>query len=517
MQILSSLLAYSLCYLACSSTVRERDWIGLDWFGFALPLQVSQVLVILSLALMCNQRQTDACAFTTDGGGIFPAGVFFSCDREDVVDYLALGVAFIGQLWISFHIWTTSSGRLDQDIFFDPLYESVLLEQSMMFTRKKKDTTQRNDLNDLKIFGCATMWHETKEEMKSLLQSALRMDKHSRDNDTGHKYQWSLHIFFDDAFLEGGKRVNNYVLTLFEAMREVDIDKKECSQICQGGNIATTGSEFSPEALESTGYGGLITWTLEHNTKLVCHLKDKAKIRHKKRWSQCMYMEYFYRQSDLFPPNQTQPRENNLKSNKTFLLALDGDIDFKPDAVTKLLDVMIKNENIGAACGRIHPTGSGIIAWYQKFEYAVGHWFQKSTEDALGNVLCSPGCFSLFRLKALCQNNIFKAPNQSSKTPMEDKWKAYLLGKKEMVEKNIEKYSRTLAEKRELDKTAKEKYFTKTSTGWESIQYDQGEDRWLCTLLIIRGWEVLEMINCVLYHFAVDSCILSGGVCGLKP
>ena len=105
----------------------------------------------------------------------------------------------------------------------------------------------------------------------------------------------------------------------------------------------------------------------------------------------------------------------------------------------------------------------------------------------------------------------------SSKTPMEDKWKAYLLGKKEMVEKNIEKYSRTLAEKRELDKTAKEKYFTKTSTGWESIQYDQGEDRWLCTLLIIRGWEVLQMINCVLYHFAVDSCILSGGVCGLKP
>ena len=211
-----------------------------------------------------------------------------------------------------------------------------------------------------------------------------------------------------------------------------------------------------------------------------------------------MYMEYFYRQSDLFPPNQTQPRENNLKSNKTFLLALDGDIDFKPDAVTKLLDVMMKNENIGAACGRIHPTGSGIIAWYQKFEYAVGHWFQKSTEDALGNVLCSPGCFSLFRLKALCQNNIFKAPNQSSKTPMEDKWKAYLLGKKEMVEKNIEKYSRTLAEKRELDMTAKEKYFTKTTTGWESIQYDQGEDRWLCTLLIIRGWEVLEMINCVL-------------------
>ena len=135
-----------------------------------------------------------------------------------------------------------------------------------------------------------------------------------------------------------------------------------------------------------------------------------------------MYMEYFYAQSEL-------GEGENLISDDTFLLALDGDIHFKPEAVTKLLDVMIKNENIGAACGRIHPTGSGIIAWYQKFEYAVGHWFQKSTEDALGNVLCSPGCFSLFRLKALCQNNI--SPNQDQR-----------LGKRNKVEEDIEKFSR---------------------------------------------------------------------------
>merc|ERR1719234_1670996 len=245
----------------------------------------------------------------------------------------------------------------------------------MMFTRKKKRKFVKVD--EKKIFGCATMWHETKEEMKSLLQSALRMDKHSsRDNDTGdHKYAWELHIFFDNAFLEGGKQVNDYVLTLFEAMHDVHIDKKECLRMCQTENNGTAGPEFLSSPLEMTDYGGRITWTLENKTKLVCHLKDKAKIRHKKRWSQCMYMEYFYRQSELYK------KENILKSNDTFLLALDGDIDFKPKAVTRLLDVMIKNENIGAACGRIHPTGTGIMAWYQKFEYAVGHWFQKSTED----------------------------------------------------------------------------------------------------------------------------------------
>ena len=45
----------------------------------------------------------------------------------------------------------------------------------------------------------------------------------------------------------------------------------------------------------------------------------------------------------------------------TFLLALDGDIDFKPSAVMMLVDLMKRDLGVGAACGRIHPTGSGII------------------------------------------------------------------------------------------------------------------------------------------------------------
>lgn len=49
---------------------------------------------------------------------------------------------------------------------------------------------------------------------------------------------------------------------------------------------------------------------------------------------------------------------HNLSEN-TFLLALDGDVDFKPEAVTLLLDLMRKNIDVGAACGRIHPIGSG--------------------------------------------------------------------------------------------------------------------------------------------------------------
>ena len=51
---------------------------------------------------------------------------------------------------------------------------------------------------------------------------------------------------------------------------------------------------------------------------------------------------------------------------------------------------------------------AGPMVWYQKFEYAVGHWLHKSAEHVFGCVLCSPGCFSLFRAAALMDDNVMK-------------------------------------------------------------------------------------------------------------
>lgn len=82
------------------------------------------------------------------------------------------------------------------------------------------------------------------------------------------------------------------------------------------------------------------------------------------------------------------------------------------------------------------------MVWYQMFEYAIGHWFQKATEHVIGCVLCSPGCFSLFRAKGL------------------------------------------------LDKNVMAKYTTKATEPRHFVQYDQGEDRWLCTLLLQQGYRV---------------------------
>ena len=86
------------------------------------------------------------------------------------------------------------------------------------------------------------------------------------------------------------------------------------------------------------------------------------------------------------------------------MLALDGDIDFHPDAIMSVLDLMKSDMGLGSVCGRIAPMGKGLVYYYQMWEYGTGHWLLKSTEDILGTVLCSPGCFALFRAEAFLKD-----------------------------------------------------------------------------------------------------------------
>lgn len=136
----------------------------------------------------------------------------------------------------------------------------------------------------------------------------------------------------------------------------------------------------------------------------------------------------------------TQDRQ--MQSDNTYLLAIDGDSKFVPSAVIKLLHLMTIKSNIGCACGRIHLIGNGVMVWYQKFEYAIAHQFQKAAEHVFECVLCASGCFSLFRASALMAPNV------------------------------MEKYTKTASEVRHF------------------VQYDQGEDCWLSTLLLKQGYRI---------------------------
>lgn len=206
-------------------------------------------------------------------------------------------------------------------------------------------------------------------------------------------------------------------------------------------NVYGTNIRVKPPIKTETPYGGRLTWLLPGRNRLVAHLKNKDEIRQKKRWSQVMYMYYILGFRIMDMPDVSPERKAVIAEN-TFLLALDGDIDFQPRAVQLLVDRMIAIEDLGAACGRIHPVGRGPMIWYQIFEYAIGHWLQKATEHVIGCVLCSPGCFSLFRGSALMEDSVIK------------------------------------------------KYTTISTEPRHYVQYDQGEDRWLCTLILKQGKRV---------------------------
>ncbi|MEQ2178377.1 Chitin synthase, class 1, partial [Goodea atripinnis] len=55
--------------------------------------------------------------------------------------------------------------------------------------------------------------------------------------------------------------------------------------------------------------------------------------------------------------------------------------------------------------------------WFQKFEYAVSHWLQKTAEHVFGSVLCSPGCFSLFRAEVLMDDNVMETYSTQATEP----------------------------------------------------------------------------------------------------
>ena len=54
-----------------------------------------------------------------------------------------------------------------------------------------------------------------------------------------------------------------------------------------------------------------------------------------------------------------------------------------------------------------------------RFEYAVGHWLQKTAEHVMGCVLCSPGCFSLIRMSSLASPNVMAMYKSLAQTPLQ--------------------------------------------------------------------------------------------------
>ncbi|KAH9405136.1 Chitin synthase 2, partial [Tyrophagus putrescentiae] len=475
-QIGSSFLCYNTVLWVCKVCIQP--------FSFAIPINLILPVSVSLMNFFVNQYSKDVCFFSNIYNpfeyifwnahyNVFDLTKFFNW----AILFLWL-ISFLSQVIINNHVWISSKERLAaiDKLFILPFFSSAVLEQSIMMNRRiDEELFERNFNNEthsdpseidennnslhsitsgigmgntgekIRIYACATVWHETADELVQMLKSIMRVDEDQASRRLAVKwlkvqehqvdyYEFETHLFVDDAFVfgktltENDRHINEYVKILIDVLNEA------------AENVHQRPVRIRPPRIYVTPYGGRVEWRLPGGTKLIAHLKDKLKIRHRKRWSQVMYMYYLLGFKIYEKEHDEQKRQK--MTDKTFILALDGDINFRPEAVLLLVDLMKKNKTLGAACGRVHPVGTGPMAWYQVFEYAISHWLQKATEHVFGCVLCSPGCFSLFRASALVDINVMQ------------------------------------------------KYTTKPTEALHYVQYDQGEDRWLCTLMLQQGWRV---------------------------
>ncbi|CBY07843.1 unnamed protein product [Oikopleura dioica] len=305
------------------------------------------------------------------------------------------------------------------------------------------------------VFVCTTLWHENEAEMTTLLTSLIRLVKTVEDRRTKNLsdfYNIEMHILFDNCYeiwtddTGNQHKVVNFFVKQFKRILKKLVIQERVSEV------------INTEVLMVTPYGGRIDYMFGH-TSMHVHLKDAELVQKGKRWSQVMYMYYLIgwkMDACKFSMPGGQGKSEHLERKKTYILALDGDVRFKPSALELCLERMLRNDKVAAVCGRIHPVGGGWINWYQRFEYGVGHWLQKATEHVLGCVLCSPGCFSLMRVHHLRFNNVMARYRQYAETPM------------------------------------------------QKLQYDMGEDRWLCTLMLMQGGRIEYEAGSHCYTFAPE-------------
>lgn len=385
-------------------------YMTLHLFGLALPLFLTTPLSV-GIYILPNLTHVQ----------FFPFSHNYSTtlDITDSFTKISLTLAIVvwlGQYLIAaFNLVKSKNAILafNEEMFVRPYYNSVVMEQYSAINRcvVKSHFNLNKNRPPANIFICSTMYRENSTEMQQLLQSIYRVAQYynKRKYEDGDKFE--SHIFFDGGC--SGEELSRFAIQLMSLVSEA-----LKVEINEGVKIKTP-------------YGYRFRWNIEKCMPFIIHFKDNQKIKNKKRWSQVMYMNYIIK---------FRPELEALDLANTFILTTDADIKFEAEAAVALLDMLARDDQVGGVCARTYPLGSGLMYWYQVFDYAIGHWLQKGGEHILGSVLCCPGCFSMFRCSAL--------------------------------------------------KDCYQIYSSEVENAIEFLTKDMGEDRWLCTLLVEKGWRL---------------------------
>lgn len=219
-QIVAAYLCYIFGKFACKILIQG--------FSYAFPVNLTIPVSISLLIAACGIRNGDPCFFY----GSIPDYLFFESPPVfRLSDFAAREMAWawllwlLSQTWITLHIWTPKCERLatTEKLFVSPMYSGLLIDQSMALNRRRDDQADvkteelaeidkekgdeyyetisvhtdgsvphkpsiKNSDHITRIYACATMWHETKDEMVEFLKSIIRLDEDQCARRVAQKY-----------------------------------------------------------------------------------------------------------------------------------------------------------------------------------------------------------------------------------------------------------------------------------------------------------------------------------------
>ena len=392
------LLASLVFYLACSLAFKLR----MQRVCFALPLSLTTPVCLALALVLCHFNFPLKREWLSELRNHFicTSSYFHDPFRWQLVCGMALW--WLSHLWTTNPIWNNDANRkafknestqVKRPFKFQN-FSSVFIENSIMIESLgdlrhislNEDENSQSESSSLHkedrktetlLCICATIWHENTNEMLQLLKSIMRLDldqceKRKRKELDGKDtdcFDYEAHVFFDDAISygdNGSSEPNGFVQNFIEVVSEAAIYANKCEV------------SIEPPVKISTPYGGRLVFRLPGGNDLVVHLKDKKKIRNKKRWSQVMYMYYLlgykyfgsldemerhYQNENLFSKAKEDKGNGGFvgygsllrsvgdslraRLENTFILTLDGDVEFRPSAVRLMLDKIKENKKIG--------------------------------------------------------------------------------------------------------------------------------------------------------------------------